>query len=224
MVSALKEIGIPGNRIHLTRYGVDANRFREKVHFPSDPIFFGVGRFVDKKAPYLTLLAFNEVRRQHPQARLVLGGDGALMETTRNLCAALGLTDAVEFPGVLKPDEVAAWMQRATAYVQHSISPVHGPAKGDCEGTPVAILEALVSGLPVVSTRHAGIEEVVEDGVTGFLVRERDVAGMARAMCALAVSPELARRLGAAGRLRAVEQYTAARYVDSLRRILESVL
>jgi colanic acid/amylovoran biosynthesis glycosyltransferase len=223
MVSALIALGIPESRLHLIRYGVDPDRFREKTDFPAAPLFFGAGRFVDKKAPYLTLLAFSEVRRQHPEARLVLGGEGALVETTRNLCGALGLNDAVEFPGILKPEEVGEWMQRATAFVQHSLCPAYGPFKGDCEGTPVTILEALVSGLPVISTRHAGIEEVVSDGTTGFLVQERDVAGMASAMNTLAASPELARRLGAAGRRDALAKYTATHYLDSLEAILRSV-
>lgn len=220
MHHALVEIGIPSEKIRVVRYGVDTARFRPKATWPTAPVFLGVGRFVDKKAPYLTLLAFSRVHAAVPAARLVLAGDGPLLETTRNLCHALGLDRAVEFPGPLGHEVVAARMAEATAFVQHSIRPEYGPARGDCEGTPVAVLEAMASGLPVVATRHAGIGEVIEDGVTGLLVAERDVDGMAAALLSLCQDSDRPRRLGAAARDVAVSRYRAETYIDGLRAVL----
>jgi glycosyltransferase involved in cell wall biosynthesis len=91
---------------------------------------------------------------------------------------------------------VPAFLQRGLAFVQHS---VRAPS-GDSEGTPVAILEAAASGLPVVSTRHAGIPEAVLDEVSGLLVEEGNVSAMADAMCRLLDTPGLAVRMGEAGR------------------------
>lgn len=216
MTQALVGLGIPREKIALVRYGVNTAAFREKTSFPADPVFLSVGRFVDKKAPYLTLLAFQQVHEKFPTARLVLAGDGPLLETTRTLCRALGLEAAVEFPGPLAHDAVAARMAAATAFVQHSLTPEHGLSRGDCEGTPVAVLEAMVCGLPVVATRHAGIGEVVEHGVTGLLVAERDVEGMAESMLALCQDPALARRLGGAARSAALARYTADHYIAGL--------
>lgn len=223
MKAAIIEAGIPEEKIHLLRYGVDPARFPEKKTFPASPIFFGVGRFVDKKAPYLTLFAFADAHRRCPSIKLVLAGDGPLLETSVNVACALGIKDAVEFAGVLSPAEVARRMQQATAFVQHSITPRFGPARGDMEGTPVAVLEALMTGLPVIATRHAGIGEVVQDGQTGFLVGERDVLGMAASMVSLAESPGLATKMGHAARESALKNYTAENYLSSLQRIIRLV-
>lgn len=216
MKASLIKLGIPEEKIVLNRYGAKSSCFDIERQIPETPVFFGVGRFVDKKAPYLTLLAFAEVVKEHPQARLILGGDGPLLETTRNLADVLGLNESVSLPGILSREEVAKQMAKCTAYVQHSIIPAMGPSKGDSEGTPVAILEALVSGVPVISTRHAGIAEVVRDGMTGFLVEERDVAGMATAMKRLADDPTLASRIGKDAREEAIAKYSSSKYIASL--------
>lgn len=222
MRDSLVAAGIPTEKIHVVRYGVDAGKFTAKESFPEDPLFFGVGRFVDKKAPHLTLLAFSKVLERFPKARLVLGGDGALLESTRNLAIAMGIDSSVEMPGPIPHEEVANWIRKATCLVQHSLVPQSGDKAGDSEGTPVAILEALVCGLPVVATRHAGIQEVLRDGETGFLVDERDTNGMAEAMARLAADRGMAVRMGATARADALEKYTATRYLDSLRAVLNS--
>ena len=222
MRAALIGLGIPADKISLIRYGVDPERFEPRAAAPEEPLFFGVGRFVDKKAPYLTLLAFERAWRRHPSARLVLGGDGPLFETAHNLAGVLGLDGAVEFPGVLPPDQVARWMRRATAFVQHSVTPQVGPNAGDSEGTPVAMLEAMMTGLPVIATRHAGLGEVIEHGVTGLLVDERDVEGMAAAMVRVLDSPAEAGRMGEEARRHAFAQHTSSRYLQQLSEVLES--
>jgi len=220
MVESLSSAGVPREKIQLVRYGVDAPLFEREKTIPVDPLFLVVGRFVDKKAPHLTLLAFQSVQREFPRARLVFGGEGALLETTRNLSRALGLDRAVEFRGRLDHDEVSELMSRATALVQHSITPEFGPDAGDSEGTPVTVLEAMAGGLAVIGTRHAGIAEVVRDGETGLLVAERDVEGLAAAMRRLAREPETARRLGGAAREVARNDSTAERYISDLRSVL----
>jgi glycosyltransferase involved in cell wall biosynthesis len=224
MIDALDALGIPRAKTHLARCGVDPVAFPARETPPAgNPLFFGVGRFVDKKAPYLTLLAFAEARKRLSRARLVLGGSGELLETTRNLARVMGLEDGVTFPGVLSHDEVGGWMRQATAFVQHSIEPLDGPSKGDREGTPVTILEAMMTGVPVISTRHAGIQEVITHGGSGLLIAERDVAGMADAMVTLGADPALAGRLGQTARSHALARHTAEAYLGTLRAVLESV-
>lgn len=222
MADQLGTLGFSAKQLHLIRYGVDESRFRTKSQAPESPVFFAAGRFVDKKAPYLTLLAFQKTHQVLPHARLILAGTGELLETTRNLAAALGLHDAVDFPGILSPEEVAAHMRHATAFVQHSITPRVGPATGDSEGTPVAILEAMMSGIPVISTRHGGIPEVLRNGETGFLVEERDFDAMANAMTHLATHPQLAANMGAQARNDALQHHTATQYIHQLSQILGS--
>jgi glycosyltransferase involved in cell wall biosynthesis len=86
---------------------------------------------------------------------------------------------------------------------------------------PVAVLEASASSLPVVATKHAGITEAVVDGQTGYLVAEYDVRDMAEKMLTLAEEPELAARMGKAGRLRISAEYSIEASLSNLLRILE---
>ena len=109
-------------------------------------------------------------------------------------------------------------MRRVRCFVQHSVE----AASGDCEGTPVAIIEAGATGLPVVATRHGGIPDVVIEGETGFLVDEHDVDGMAHCMLRLAEDPALAGRLGEAARARIESCFSMQRSIGELWRIIQS--
>jgi glycosyltransferase involved in cell wall biosynthesis len=95
---------------------------------------------------------------------------------------------------------------------------------GDCEGTPVSILEAGATGLPVVSTRHAGIPDVVLEGETGFLVDEGDLSGMAHWMIQFAEQPELARTMGSAARKHITDNFSRNHRIDNLWHIIESCM
>lgn len=223
MKTSLINLDVPSEKIVTLRYGANEEQFGLSRNVSDYPTFFGVGRFVDKKAPYLTLLAFAEVVKDFPRAQLILGGDGPLLETTKNIADHLGLQDSVTLPGILSREEVARQMSQCTAYVQHSIIPKLGSSRGDSEGTPVAILEALVSGVPVISTRHAGIPEVVEDGKTGIIVDERDIPGMAAAMKRLATDPNLADKMGKTAKDESANKYSSSHYIDNLLSHLRSI-
>jgi glycosyltransferase involved in cell wall biosynthesis len=164
----------------------------------------------------LTLLAFAEVVRECPDARLTMIGDGPLWEACKQMARAMGIAEAVEFPGPRPPADVAKVLRGARAFVQHSLRPTHG----DSEGTPVAVLEAGAAGLPVVATRHGGIVDVVVEDATGFLVDEGDVAGMARHMARLAAEPALAGAIGAKAREHISAHFSLEKTIDRLWRIL----
>src|SRR3546814_21143924 len=102
-----------------------------------------------------------------------MAGIGPLWQQTKELAARLNLEKAIDFAGVLTHEQVYERMKHTRAFVQHSVT----AAAGDSEGTPNSILEASAAGLPVVSTRHAGIKEAVRHEETGFLVEEHDVDG-----------------------------------------------
>jgi len=220
MERQLLHLGARRENLYYNPYGVDLSLFHPADPACAPPVFVAVGRFVDKKAPHLTLLAFKKVYEASPEARLIMIGDGQLWEACRQLCRALGLTDAVEFLGPRSHLEVAATMRRGRAFVQHSVRPSHG----DSEGTPVAVLEAGAAGLPVVATKHAGIQDVVIDGETGLLVDEGDVEGMAERMLRLANDPALATRLGRAARQRICNEFSMEKSIASLWCIIESAI
>jgi colanic acid/amylovoran biosynthesis glycosyltransferase len=223
MERQLIELGAPKEKLIYNACGVDPSAFNMADPANAEPVFVAAGRFVEKKAPQITLLAFQQVVQKCPAARLVMVGDGALLDSCRQLARGIGLSsEQVSFPGAVSHAEVADLMRRARAFVQHSVV----APDGDSEGIPVAIKEAGASGLPVVSTRHAGIPEGVVEGETGFLVDEYDVGGMAEHMIRLAEDPRLAARLGQAARALMERQFSMESCIgglaDVLRRVAEA--
>ena len=220
MCAKLIALGAPPEKVHFNPYGVDCNAFQVSDAGSAPPTMLAVGRLVEKKAPHLTILAFADVHRGHPDARLRIIGDGPLMGPCQDLVEALRLRDAVTFLGEQDAGVIAAEMRHARCFVQHSVE----AQNGDSEGTPLAILEAGASGLPVVSTRHAGIVDVVIEHETGFLVPELDIQGMARAMRRLVAEPGIAGRMGRAARYRIKSRYTVQRHIDHLWAIIEAAI
>ncbi len=177
MTRSLQALGCASEKIVYNPYGPDDSYF--DVQFQArKPLLIGLGRFVDKKAPYYTILAFRKIQKRLPGSKLIIGGDGPLLETCRNLVRALGLEHCVSLPGVLTRAQFQHYLSESRAFVQHSIETV----TGDMEGTPVAVLEAMAAGLPVVG-QDAGILDVVQEGISGYLVDEHDVDGVYRRIC-----------------------------------------
>ncbi len=216
MWKQLVRLGAPEEKLAYLPYGVDLDAFCGADPSNAPPIFVAVGRFVEKKAPHLTILAFKAVRDVIPTARLVMVGDGDLLGPCKRLVQALRLEGSVEFLGARRHPEVAAAMRRSRAFVQHSVTAIDG----DSEGMPVAVLEAAASGLPVVSTNHAGIPEVITHGESGFLVDEGDLEGMSRHMMSLALDRDLAGSMGRAARERVTGNFQLRSSIDGLWRIL----
>lgn len=216
----LVSLGAQAEKVHYIPCGVDCGQFAGATPADAPPIFLAVGRFVEKKAPHLTIRAFARVYEAHSSARLRMIGDGPLWNDCRALAKNLGVEAAVEFLGTQTNAIVGSEMHQARCFVQHSVE----AASGDCEGTPVGILEAGASGLPVISTRHAGIPDVVIEGETGFLVDEGDVEGMAKHMLGIAEDPALAARLGQAARKRIEDHFSIERSISELWRVIESCL
>lgn len=219
MMQQLASLGADRDRLHLNPYGVDMEQFTPTDPSAAAPWYIAAGRFVDKKAPHLTLMAFHRVAQEVPGARLIMLGDGPLRDACYQLAKSLRMLSSVEFRGAVSHQQVVDAMKVSRAFVQHSLR----PSNGDSEGTPVAVLEAGASGLPVVATRHAGIKDAVVENETGFLVDECDVDRMADKMMLLARDPDLARKMGEAGRERVRSRYSIDISIGNLRRIVESV-
>jgi glycosyltransferase involved in cell wall biosynthesis len=162
-----------------------------------------VGRFEPQKNPLGLIAAFARAAAGRPAMLLVMAGEGSLLETSRALAGKLGAR--VSFPGLIErvPEMLAACDIFALA--------------SHWEGAPMAVIEAMAAGLPVVATAVGGVPELVVDGVTGLLTPPGDAAALVAALTALAGDPQRRRRLGAAGGLRAarfevsamVESYAA---------------
>jgi len=220
MEQQLLDLGAPRERLHLIHYGVDTDRFQGADPAASPPRFVAVGRFVEKKAPELTILAFRKVLASVADARLEMIGDGPLLGPAQRLSAALELDRAISFPGRLDPPEVALRLSTARAFVQHCVT----ARDGDAEGTPNTLLEASATGLPIVATRHGGIPDIVAERKTGFLVPEEDADGMAERMILLAKNPRLAGQMGRAGRRHVVRNHSIEESIGRLWSVIESAI
>ena len=182
--------------------------------------FLMVGRLTEKKAPFLSIQAFSQVLSQHSDARLDIIGDGPLRNVCMQLCKGLGIADQVFFHGALAHDEVVNYLKQSMCFIQHSVQAIDG----DHEGTPVGVLEAMGMGLPVVATRHGGIMDVIEDGVSGSLVDEFDVNGMALAMIKYADDPVLAQQVGEVARGIVLADWTSDKSIERLWKIIKGVV
>ena len=193
-------LGAPADKIMVHRMGVDTTRFVEtpRALKPGEAVrFIGVGRMVEKKGFDDALAAFAKMRSapDAPAATLTLIGDGPLRGALQRQAAQLGFGDSVRFTGLLPHAKVEEMLREAHVFVL----PSRTSRSGDMEGIPVALMEAMAQGLPVLATRHSGTPELVEHGVSGLLCAEGDREALAANMLAFATSPERWASMGAAG-------------------------
>ena len=224
MADTLLALGAPVDRLLISPSGANADLFQGSAPAAAPPVLLAVGRFVAKKGPLETLRAFGLLCRDPVLAaskpQLWMVGDGPLLASARSLVIELGLQERVRFLGVCSQVRVAELMRQVRGFVQHSkVAP-----DGDSEGSPVAVMEAQLSGLPVVATRHAGIPEVVLENQTGLLVDEGDESAMAQAMRLLLLDPLLAAELGACGRRRIKERFTIEHHLRQVEQLLRQVI
>jgi colanic acid/amylovoran biosynthesis glycosyltransferase len=144
-----------------------------------------------------TLEAFRLARQRRPHLVLNLIGDGPLANDVEHFVRAHKLTSAVRLCGQLDHQRTLGMIRGSDLLLHHAVT---SPEDGDAEGQPVVILEAMAAGLAVITTRHAGIPEIVEHDRSGRLVDEGDVAAMAEQIVDTADDPAGRARLGGTAR------------------------
>ena len=199
----LISLGLPADRIHVNPGGVDLPAVLPARSSESAKRLLAVGRMTAKKGPIYLLEAFRRAAAHDAALTLDYVGDGEMWTAVRQFVAACGLGDRVTLHGAASEETKARLLNECGVFVQHSLT---DPETGDEEGLPASIQEAMAHGLAVVSTRHAGIVDAVDDGVTGYLGDEGDVEQTSR-LIALAADPQRQRTLGAMGAAKAVEFY-----------------
>lgn len=215
MTETLVAMGAPSEKIVYNPYGPRDAFFEVNPDYL--PTILSVGRFTDIKANYLTIEAFAKVAAVDPDARLVMVGEGELLETCRTLAEIRGIADRVAFTGAIPHAQILPLFSAACCFALHSVTPSYG----DAEGTPVSIIEAGAAALPVVATRHAGIPDVVIENQTGFLVDELDVNGMADRMLKLVQSSSLAREMGDNARAHVRKNFSLAQHIGRIQERLD---
>ena len=220
-------LGAAPERIETVPYGVDVERFRPDLQVrrtqrqelavdEGTPLVVAAGRLVRKKGfEYLI-----EAMARLPAAVLAVAGDGTLAGDLRERARAAGVADRVRFLGNLTQDRVGALLSAADVVCIPSVR----DDSGNVDGLPNVLMEALASGTPVVTTAAGGILSVVDDGVTAFVVPERDSAAIAACIGHIIENPALGRQIGVAARRlvderfgwgRAAERFEAA-YASAL--------
>lgn len=192
-------------RVRRLYNGIDLDSFayvedgREPVHV------LGVGRLIEKKGFDVLVRAVAQLRDRGIAARATLIGDGEELERLSALAGELGLRERVAFLGARTQEEVRAFLRRATVMCL----PCQVGLDGNRDALPTVLLEALASGLPVVSTPVTGIPEIVDHGRAGLLVPESDPRATAQALADLLTNASHRLALARTGRARAEELFDA---------------
>ena len=198
--------GCNPDRITIHRMGIDLTRFsfnsdRMKTGDPASVLT--IGRLIEKKGVEFGLRAVAKLAARGLPLRYDIVGDGPLRAELEALATGLGIADRVYFHGACTNDEVVRHMHRSDVLLAPSVT----DDQGEQEGIPVTIMEAMATGIPVVSSLHSGIPELVEDGVSGLLLPERHVEGIASAIALLLTAPEQSKKLALAARDKVMAEY-----------------
>ncbi|EEU9183015.1 colanic acid biosynthesis glycosyltransferase WcaL [Escherichia coli] len=178
----LQKMGCPREKIAVSRMGVDMTRFSPRpVKAPATPLeIISVARLTEKKGLHVAIEACRQLKEQGVAFRYRILGIGPWERRLRTLIEQYQLEDVVEMPGFKPSHEVKAMLDDADVFLLPSVT----GADGDMEGIPVALMEAMAVGIPVVSTLHSGIPELVEADKSGWLVPENDARALAQRLAA----------------------------------------
>ena len=210
LLTKLKILGVNTENVKINPIGAEDIFFNLNPDFNTQT-FLAIGRFVEKKAPHITIKAFANVLRDFSNAKLIMAGDGPLLESSQQLVKDLKIENSVVFVGWISREEQIELIKKSSIFVQHSVV----SKSGDSEGSPVAIIEASASGMPVISTFHAGIPKIILHEETGILVNENDTDGMAKAMHQLVSNPIMARSFGSSGRKFILEHFSNKAHIKT---------
>jgi colanic acid/amylovoran biosynthesis glycosyltransferase len=175
---------------------------------------------VEKKGIEYSIRAIAKLVRTYPQIEYNIIGDGSLMESFQQLIRELALDRIVKLLGGKKQQEVIEILDKSHIFIAPSIT----AADGDRDAPVNTLKEAMAMGLPVISTYHGGIPELVEHGISGFLVPERDADVIAEKISYLIEHPERWLEMGQAGRARVEEKYDMNKLNDELVSIYQQLL
>ncbi|MCW1973055.1 glycosyltransferase [Pantoea ananatis] len=179
----LIEMGCPPEKIHVTRMGIEPEKFnfqpRDAFHTPLRIV--SVARLTEKKGLDVAVKASAILKQRGGQFQYTIIGNGDQDQMMRDFIAREEMDDCVTMPGFKPQEEIRQALNEADIF----LLPSKTAADGDMEGIPVALMEAMAVGLPVVSTFHSGIPELIENNVSGWLVKEDDAEALAETLLKL---------------------------------------
>ena len=211
----LISLGCDPTKVFVHRMGISCDRFKflTRILKPGCSVrVISVARLVEKKGIEYAIRAMAKLKNHPTKIQYTVIGDGPLRRTLEELIDELGVHEHVELVGWRSQAEVIDWLQQAHLMLLPSVV----AQSGDQEGVPVILMEAMATGLPILSTQHSGIPELVQDGVSGFLVPERDPDALADKLAYLMEHSDLWPTMGRAGRAYVEEHFNIDRLNDRL--------
>ncbi len=211
------------SKVHVVPYGIDPDEFRPvsgRVHSGKTLRIVHSGRIVSKKGVPDLISVFAELVEEFSNIELHILGDGTERSRCEQLVTKLGIGEHVKFYGAQPQKVVKELLASADVFVLNS----RVAANGDMEGLPNTILEAMSMAKPVISTLHAGIPDVIQNGVNGILVPERANEELKAALAKVIGDEQLRLRLGSEARRRIVESFTVEAMNERLTTIFDNLV
>ena len=222
MKTLIESVGCPPEKVVVFRLGIDLDTFvpAPEKRRTDPPLVVMTGRFVPKKGHELGIRAFAQALKQGVSAELVIIGDGLLKSRYLSLIGELSICDSVKLAGVLPPSAVKETIQSSSVVLAPSIV----APNLDRESGMIVAKEASACGVPVIGHIHGGIPDIIEDGKTGYLVREGDVDKMSAHLCSVLTNESLRVALGEAARRKMEREYNIRDRILALEEIYDSIV
>jgi len=219
----LESLHCPVDRIKVLYSGIDTSMFtfdERLFDFKQKVDVLTVGRLTEKKGIKFAVMAVAEALKKYPNIRFTIVGQGDERGVIEDLSKELGIEHKVKFIDWVSHEELRNLYSQSDIFILPSVT----ANNADQEGIPNVIKEAMATGLPVISTRHSGIPELIEDGVNGLLVNECDVNDLTAKIFYLIENPEKCRQLAQEGRRTVVRYFDSRTLNKQLKEIYEEVL
>lgn len=195
----VEELGFPEEKTHVLYSAINCDQFsfKKRTIKKDAPLqLISVSRLVEKKGIEYTIRAVAEVVKTNPKIHYTIVGDGPIKGQLQSLIYQLRMQKHISMIGAQPNEKIPSLLYRSHVFVLSSIT----AGDGDQEGIANALKEAMATGMPVLSTKSAGTAELVENGVSGFLVDEKDVTGLAQKIRYFIKNPTMMSQMGVAGR------------------------
>ena len=185
--------GADENKINVIHCGVDTLSFseREEKKISNPPVLGTLGRMVEKKGFDVLISACDILKKEGVVFKLQIAGGGPLKKDLENLACRLDVMDMIDFVDSISHEDVPDWIKSLDLFVL----PCKKNEYGDMDGIPVVLMEAMLSGVPVITTRISGIPELVVDGKTGLLCEPNNIVSLAKKIKLLTIDDELRYKL-----------------------------
>ena len=209
-------------KFHIVHCGVSTDDFSPPAHKASDqlPLVFSVAQLTERKGIPVLVEACRIVAERGYDFKCIIAGDGLQRPLLEQQVAQYQLQDKVQLVGVVFQEHLASYLNEADMFVLPCLT----APNGDVDGIPVVLMEAMAMEIPTVSTYVSGIPELIEDGHSGLLVKEKDAEALADALQRLLEDDELRTRLGKNGRQKVIEEFNIDRSAAQLATLFERYL